>query len=365
VPPEPAAELERLRHVEERLRARADATGFLRFDLFQEIALYSPGVGYYEDPGRRLGPEGDFYTAAHVHPLFGTTVADRILTEFERLGRPARFRVVELGPGDGTLARSVLAALAPTLGDATRFEYVLVERSASLREGALAAARAGAGGGAARLGSALSEDGPFAGVVLGNEVLDAQPTRRFVRRSNGWEELGVRFEEARWREASTPIVDPLPGPALPASVPEGTVVEVSPAAEGLLRELGDHLQRGAAVFLDYGFDENDLVRGRPGGTLQAVRAHRVLDDPLAQPGSADLSTFVNFTRVRAAARRSGLVETAYGRQAEALLRWGFEARVRSALAGLDSASEVRLRLAAKNLTFGFESFQVLELRAAD
>jgi len=71
---------------------------------------------------------------------------------------------------------------------------------------------------------------------------------------------------------------------------------------------------------------------------------------------------VNFTRVRAAARAAGLVEVAFRRQAEALGEWGFPALLDSALRAAPNAeARVRRQLAAKNLLFGFDRFQVLEL----
>jgi SAM-dependent MidA family methyltransferase len=366
VPPDDPAEAQRLQQVAQRLSAAADSEGFLPFDRFQEIALYAPGVGYYDAPGRSLGPEGDFYTAAHVHPIFGATIADRIVREFDRLGDPPHFRVVEMGPGDGTLARNILAVVAPALQDRTRFEYVLVERSESLRAHAVRSIAGDPWADCVRAGSSLSTEDGLVGVVLGNEFLDAQPIRRLVRRADRWEEAGVRFDGTRWREAFREPVGSIPAPALPTDAADGTVVEVSPAAEGSLREISDSLHRGTAILLDYGFDEDDLVRGRPGGTLQATRGHRMLEDPWQAPGSADLSVFVNFSRIRSAASRSGLREIAYQSQAEALARWGFEDRFRRELSHAAGAeAEVRLRLAVKNLLFGFESFRALEVRAAE
>lgn len=358
-----AVEPDRLARVLERLRAAADSSGFLAFDRFQEIALYAKGIGYYDAPGRALGSAGDFYTAAHVSPLFGATVGDRVVAEFERIGRPRRFRVAELGPGDGTLARTVLETVAARLPDTTEFEYLLVERSRPLRERAMAALSASPSHDRVVVADSVGADGPFEGVVVANEVLDAQPHRRLVRHDGAFAELGVRWNGTRFVEAEGPYL-PAPPSGIPENLPTGTVVELSAVAEALLREVGDQLDRGAAILLDYGADERDLLLGHPHGTLQAIQRHRALADPYAEPGAADLSLFVNFTRIRAAAARAGLRETAYGPQSEALARWGFEARFQGALAAAGGAeAEVRLRLATKNLLFGFENFRVLELAA--
>src|SRR5208283_6157400 len=104
------------------------------------------------------------------------------------------------------------------------------------------------------------------------------------------------------------------------------------------------------------------VTAHRSGTLTAVRRHRFVDDPFAEPGTSDLSVFVNFTRVRAAAARAGLREVAFRRQAEALGEWGFPRLLEEAIRAAPSTeAEVRTRLAAKNLLFGFERFCALEL----
>jgi SAM-dependent MidA family methyltransferase len=348
---------ERQARVIARLRDAGDASGFVPFDRFMEIALYATDVGYYASPRSPLGTEGDFYTAAHVTPLFAATIAERIREV--RAVRSGPFRIVELGPGDGTLAAGILRALHEKVPGV---EYVLVDRSAARAAEAERRARGDAGTVPLRVSNSLSADGPFAGVVLANEFLDAQPARRLRWDGARWHETGVRVVDAVVRAAELDSAAPVPGAPLPTPEDADVVLEVAPAAEATIREVGDHLTDGTAIFLDYGLEEPELLRAHPRGTLAAVRRHRFVPDPLDAPGATDLSTFVNFTRARRAARASGLTEIAYRPQAEALGAWGFPALLEAAVRNVASPQEeVRLRLAAKNLLFGFERFRALEL----
>ncbi len=354
----------------ELLRRMADAAGpgwFLRFDRFVELALYAPGVGFYMSPDPPTGPRGAFYTAPQASPLFGRAIARRLAEEFRRLGSPAGFRVVEVGPGDGALAEGILRGLAAELGPETAFDYWLVERSPALAERALARARSASAvtGAAVRTALALSEDGPFEGAVVANELLDALPFRRFARRNGAWRELGVRVTPEGLAESEVDAASGAP-PADPGEADGARIVEIRPAADGFLREIADHLSAGCALLLDYG-DEGPILRAEhPDGTLAAFRRHRTVADPLALPGLVDLSAWVDFTRVRAAARASRLTEAFYGPQAEALVRWGIEALARESAVSAGGAEErVRSALATKNLLFGFERFRVLELTAGD
>ena len=358
-----ARESDELREAEivRRLRRSAGPGGVVRFDRYMDVALYEPDVGFYTHPGVALGPEGAYYTAAHVTPLFGRALAHRIARAQRELGTAGRLRVVELGPGDGTLAADVIRELAALRTDRSDITYVLVDRSEALAARAERAASRAAGplGVRVETASSLSASGVFEGVVVANEVLDALPCRRLRRGPDGWRELGVRIAggSLEWAEMAYRG----PADALP-DAPIGNVLEWTPLAGALVREIADHLTSGTAVILDYGASEPEIVAGRPSGTLAAVRGHRPVADPLAHPGLVDLSAFVNFTRLRAAAERSGLREVAFRSQANALVEWGLEELARRAVEEApEEESSVRTRLAVKNLLFGFENFRVLEL----
>lgn len=346
------------------LEASADESGFVPFDRFMDLALYGEGVGYYTREGSPFGPEGDYYTAAHASPLFGRSIAERVKSVALSLPKPSPVRVLEIGPGDGTLGETVVSSLAQEPRLQSRLEYVLVDRSPALRAHAFerVSAAGEANGIPVTAAEGVGADGPFSGVVLANEVLDAQPARRLRWDGHGWEELGVRREGTTIRPASATAQRPVPDPPLPHPASSGVIVEISPMAEGIVREVADHLVSGLFVVLDYGLEESELLAAHPSGTLAAVRRHRVVDDPLEDPGGSDLSTFVNFTRVRSVAVRAGFREVAYRRQAEALGAWGFPRLLEEALRSAPSAQEeVRTRLGAKNLLFGFERFYSLEL----
>jgi SAM-dependent MidA family methyltransferase len=361
-PPLSADDADRSERVVERLRVAADASGFLPFDRFMEIALYEPAIGFYDQPRSPLGPDGDFYTAAHITPVFASTVAARIRAIRSGLRFAGPFLIVELGPGDGTLAAGIVTALGD---DAPGMEYVLVDRSSSRGREAEERVVGTRRQIHVRRSESVGSLGPFFGVVLANEFLDAQPARRLRWDGAEWQEMGVRVRVGGVDAAEGPPAGPTPGLALPSPAEPGLIVEFSSVAEGTIREIGDHLIGGEAILLDYGLEEPELVHAHARGTLAAVRQHRFLADPLVGAGTADLSVFVNFSRIRAAARASGLAEVSFRSQAEALGAWGFPGILNSALHSSESSeAKVRLQLAAKNLLFGFERFRVLELAPA-
>ena len=348
----------------EALARSAGPDGFLPFDRFMEIALYAPQVGYYEQSDSPIGVAGDFYTAPQLHPIFGETVGRHVTDVLVGLLPSENLRIVELGPGNGELAASIITEVARSLRKGPPIDYVLVERSRRRAQTALSRSRLAAEGSRLRprTWARLGDGGPFEGVVVAHEFWDAQPVRRFRWAGNAWEELGVRLESGHLTEAARPLPPGDQRNELPPAVDEGSVVEVAPRVEGSLREVADHLHRGRAHFIDIGDEEAELLRAHRFGTLTAIRDHQVLEHTTEGPGEVDLSTHVNFSRVRAAAKRSGLETVSDLTQAEALVAWGI-AEVKAgweARAPAGSEAALRTHLAVKNLLFGFSRFRALE-----
>lgn len=329
-----------------------------------DVALYDPVVGYYAKADSPLGPAGDFYTAPQLHPLFGATVGRRVAEILADLGRGGGpLRVVELGPGDGELAAGIIAAVASI--DGPHVDYVLVERAPARAASALHRSQRAAEGTRvrARLAPSLGEDGPFRGVVLGHEFWDAQPVRRLRSTAKGWEEIGVRWEGNRWVEVARPMPESERPVDLPAPLEAGSVIEVSPRAEASLREIADHLEDGRGIFIDFGAEQEEILRAHRFGTLTALRRHQVLESAVEDAGDADLSAYVNFTRMRVAAQRSGLTWVNDRSQAEALVAWGLSELKARWEGSVAPAEALKGHLAVKKLLFGFPQFRAVELAA--
>lgn len=344
-----------------RLRDASDATGYLPFDRYMEMVLYDPDQGFYDRTGTRLGRAGDFYTAAHVHRLFGATLAAHLRELRGRSGDRGHWAIVEVGPGDGTLAVDILLSLEAGGEEASGWEYILVERSPVLQAQARQRLSRAEVHIPWRFASSLAGLGPVNGVILANELLDALPVRRFQRTAEGWAELGVTVPETGSLAWATRPVPPDAVPSrLPSVAPPGSVLEISPTIDAWMREVADHLADGRAILIDYGDEEPALLSRAPSGTLEAIRSHQPVD-PLSRPGTADLSCWVNFTRTRRAAETAGLREVSYLPLRAALVDWGLDRVRRSESADADPVEMVKLQLAQKSFLLGFENFQVLEL----
>jgi SAM-dependent MidA family methyltransferase len=302
------------------LRRRIVSEGPLSFAGFMAEALYHPEYGYYACGVRQVGRGGDFFTSVSVGPLFGELLARRFLREWSGSGEPARWRIIECGAHDGTLAADVLAALkhlSPAAFEA--LEYIIAEPLPPLRHAQ-----------AEKLHSfaervrhfadidELAAD-PLPGIAFGNEVLDALPCHLVEWRDGRWHERRVVLDEADgfiWQTAE--ISDPrlLAGLAPLGDVfPEGYRSEVRTGYHDFLAPLARALSSGLMLWLDYGFERAEYYHpGRREGTLRTFFRHRAGDDPLVSPGEADISAHVDFTAVAEAAQALGWQQAAMRNQ---------------------------------------------------
>lgn len=236
-----------------------------------------------------FGEAGDFVTAPEISQLFGELIGAWLADQWLRAQSPRRSRLVELGPGRGTMMTDIRRAIRPA-GWAP--EIVFVETSPALAAGQL---RAHPGALSVPSLEQVDDDAPL--FLVANEFFDALPVRQFAHGPAGWRERFVAavpdgFGPVLGPADATPFV-----PAALAQAPVGSVVEVSPASTAVAAEIGARLRTygGAALIVDYGH-----AGPVTGDTLQAVRGHAPAD-PFADPGEADLTAHVDFTALAAVA----------------------------------------------------------------
>lgn len=272
------------------------------------MALYEPELGYYARETRQVGREGDFFTSVSVGPLFGGLLARRFLREWESLGSPHRWRIIECGAHDGTLAGDVLGAIRELSPPAFQaLEYAIPEPLPLLQ--AAQRETLAAFGGKVRFIGGPDElfDDPLPGVAFGNELLDALPFH--VVRWNGreWRECRVAASpdggfvwetDHEIRDATlVATLEPLGN-----DFPENYQTEVRTNYADFLRPLTRCLSSGLLLWPDYGFARPEYYHpDRMVGTLRTFSKHRAAEDPLATPGGIDITAHVDFTAVAEAA----------------------------------------------------------------
>lgn len=344
----------------------ASEGGWISFARYMELALYTPGLGYYSGGSQKFGADGDFITAPEITPLFGQALARQVA----QVMTASRAEVIEVGAGSGVLAVDLLRALAELEALPTR--YAILELSGELR---------------ARQRATLEREAPqfldrvewldrlpeqFSGCVVANEVLDVMPVHQLVWRAEGIFERGVVAPvEGGLAHADRPATGAVLAAAQALAVqvpPEGEyeyVSELCLASRAWVSEWAQRLQAGALLLIDYGYPQAEYyLPSRSTGTLQCYYRHRTHTALLHWPGLNDITSFVDFTATADAAFAAGLQVLGYTSQASFLQNCGLlELLLRRGEGRSESPDYIRAARAAQRLIAPHEMGELFKVMA--
>lgn len=308
------------------------AGGWIGFDRFMELALYTPGLGYYSGAAHKFGPSGDFVTAPELAPIFAQTLA----TPAQQILAQTAPHIIEVGAGSGKLAADLLLELERrgTLPDS----YDILDLSGELRD---------------RQRQTLSERAPhllprahwldrlpahFEGLVLANELLDALPVHRVrwgseehpetifergVARGDGKDEASSRPFVWQDRPVQGRLLDQARQIAAECHLPIGHVSEIGLAARDWTATWAGIIAHGALMLIDYGLPRHEFYHPqRNNGTLMCHYRHHAHDDPFIFLGLQDITVHVDFTAIIEAGYDAGLDLLGYTSQSIFLLNNG-------------------------------------------
>jgi Uncharacterized conserved protein len=340
----------------EKIKAIIRAGGPISVTDYFALCLADPEYGYYKTR-EPFGRHGDFITAPEISQLFGEMIGVFMVHAWQRHGMPDGVRLVEIGPGRGTMMADMLRVIkriAPQLFDSMNVH--LVETSERLR----GVQRVTLEAYSTKISWHDSFDEVPDGFVLiaANELFDAIPIRQFIKTPTGFRErlIGLDAVDQLAFAAGVATLDPELLPSPQAAIPEGTIFELAPARQAVMQTLCERLKRsnGTALIIDYG----SLVTGF-GDTLQAVRNHD-FDPPLANPGEADLTSHVDFEDLAKVAVATGVHLNGGKHQGDFLYGLGLAERAK-ALAKDKDPAEQRLIAAAVDRLAGAGAGKMGEL----
>ncbi len=272
--------------IESEIRARGPVT----FARFMEHALYGEH-GYYTnspDPGT------DYATSPQMHPAFGALIAGWLFKAWQALGEPEVFDVLDIGAGEGGLARDILDAVeGDGFGDAIRYRaYDIVPRGDTLDAGELSSVE------------------PIIGCVISNELLDAFPCHIFAIRSGGILESYVGLGDDGELvfldgDLSTREIEDRVRPFL-NRLPDGYRGEVNLGIADWASTVAQILRRGFVLTIDYGYARQALYHpDRYEGSLRCYHEHVLGQNPFRYVGQQDITAHVDFTVVDEALTKFG------------------------------------------------------------
>ena len=324
--PEPSAELaEHSERVQGFIReAIEQGGGEIPFCRFMELALYSPNLGYYSVGTQKLGAGGDFVTAPEISSLFSFALAKQVAQILQQSAGD----VIEFGAGSGTMAADMLLELE-RLGQLPE-HYYIIEVSADLRHRQQKTIAGKAPKLIERVEWLEQLPDSMSGVVVANELLDAMPVHRFIIRDGrphevmvAWDELSGQFQTTEQLITDPRLRSEIERLQQRYELPNGYSSEINLNALDWVATMGERLQAGAIILIDYGYPRHDYYRPqRTGGTLLCHYQHRAHPNPLIFAGIQDITAHVDFTAIADAALDAGLHVHGFASQSNFLLGCG-------------------------------------------
>lgn len=312
--------------VEAEIRRRIGESGKITFAEFMRLALYHPQGGYYTTPSA-FGVSGDYFTSPAAHPAFGALLAIQFERMWLALGSPERFFVVELGAGDGLLARDVISyvpIVSKKFGEALR--YVAIDRYAPQSDIHVT-----------QVQRIISDGLPLrdvAGCIVSNELLDAFPVNRFVVKRGEVQEAFVtlndegNFAEIFDEPSSSSIRYRVE--SLGFELSEGFQGEVNRHIRPWMKSVSDALGRGFVITIDYGYEAYELYSEiHRVGTFQTYYRHTEGSSPYQRIGRQDMTAHVDFSLVESEGREHALRSLGLLTQSQFLKGLGFDSMLRN------------------------------------
>ncbi|MGC2063929.1 MAG: SAM-dependent methyltransferase [Thermodesulfovibrionales bacterium] len=315
--------------LEQKIIRRIKAEGRITFEQFMEMALYDPEFGYYRSPDLVIGKGGDFYTSAHLHPVFGGMVGKQIMEMWEFTGRPDLFAIIEVGGGEGHICLDMLLYLQGSpFFDALRYIIVEINPAMQQRQKALLSSLPG---NKVQWVASLQEIGPVGcGCVFSNELLDAFPVHLV--------EMGKELREIYIAVRGETLVEE-PGPLSSKVVAEhfdgmkvcldrGYRTEANIRIRDWLVDVSRILNEGFVLTIDYGYLGRDYYsEDRNRGTLICYHQHQANEDPLCNIGMQDITCHVNFSAVKIWGEEVGLRTVGLSSQGAFLVSLGIDEEI--------------------------------------
>ncbi|MDH5257682.1 MAG: SAM-dependent methyltransferase [Gammaproteobacteria bacterium] len=309
----------------------AENEGKITFDKFMDLALYTPGLGYYATEKPIFGEQGDFITAPELTPLFSRCLAMQAKQVLDTLD--ARGDILEFGAGAGTMACDILMELEKL--DCLPNRYLISEISPALRQRQRTRIATYAPHLIDRVKWIDELPTSFTGVIFGNELLDALTTHRVLFDKNGnHKELYVTFQNNKleWIEGppssellASQINKVYQAHSENINEADRYESEINIASIKWIESLSGMLTQGVIILIDYGFSEEEFYRPeRYEGSLMCHYKHRAHNNPLSHIGLQDLTSHVNFTQIAETAVENNLEIMGYTTQTYFLLGCGLE-----------------------------------------
>ncbi|MBE9221663.1 class I SAM-dependent methyltransferase [Cyanobacterium stanieri LEGE 03274] len=330
-------------------RINASPEKKITFAEYMDMCLYDEQYGYYTSKSIAIGPEGDFFTSSSISSDFGELLAIQMEEFWQVLGQPKSFRIVEMGAGEGILAKIILDYLQskfPSFYEC--IQYLIIEKSTALKIKQKETVNPTKYPIIWQDWQEIDSES-IIGCFISNELMDALPVHRIIKDEGELKEIYVTVEDGNLREIYNNFsTDKIEEYLMinhvnlrEDSYPHNYQTEVNLFSLEILAKIAQKLKRGYVLTVDYGYDAQKFYHPqRYEGTLKCYYQHRHHHNPYVNLGIQDITSHVNFTALVESGLNFGLDNLGLTQQALFLMELGLGDRLNDLSSGKILLSEL-------------------------
>ncbi|MCL4455941.1 MAG: SAM-dependent methyltransferase [Nitrospirae bacterium] len=307
--------------------------GPISFEIFMEMCLYYPHLGYYAKDSTKIGRAGDFYTSPHLHRIFGSMLGRQMEEMWTVMGRPEIFHVIEMGAGMGYLAKDMLGYLKKSELKGIKdffhcLKYTIIELNPVIKaqqQEMLTEFKD-----RVNWVSSIDELAPIKGCFLSNELPDAFPVK-LIEMDDELKEIYVSLNGDDLVEVKMPCSIEVKKyfEEFGIELPEGYRTEGNLKIRDWLEDISKKFSEGFIFTIDYGYTASDYYsEQRSRGTLLCYHQHRMNEDPYRNIGEQDITAHVNFSSLKKWGEEFGLKTIGFCPQGTYLVSLGIDEVIR-------------------------------------
>ncbi|MGY6529753.1 MAG: class I SAM-dependent methyltransferase [Cyanobacterium sp.] len=321
----------------------------ITFAQYMDMCLYDKQYGYYTSRAIAIGTKGDFFTSPSISSDFAELLAKQIEEFWHILGKPQPFTIVEMGAGEGVLAKIILDYLKKENNFFYQnIEYLIVEKSDTLKEKQQKTTKETNHYIKWQQWQEIDSES-ITGCFISNELMDALPVHRIIKDGNKLKEIYVTVNDGNLAEiydqfSDNKIEDYLTINQINLqedSYPNNYQTEVNLLSMEILENIANKLKRGYVLTVDYGYNAQKYYHPqRYEGTLKCYYQHRHHNNPYVNVGFQDITSHVNFTALEEVGENIGLGKIGFTQQALFLMELGLGDRLNDLSSGKILLSEL-------------------------
>ena len=286
----------------------------ISLDKFIDNSLYNKTSGYYMKKNP-FGKKGDFITAPNISILFSEMISIWVIALWEKLKKPKKINIVELGAGNGEMMLNLIKTSNQFLFFKKACNFFIFEKSPYLKK----IQKEKLKNYKVRWLKKIIKVNNSPTIFIGNEFFDSLPIKQFTKKNGIWFERHIDTSSKKEKFLEKKVDVKKFEKKIGINITKNQkFIEFSPLMIDLLKKISTIVNKndGGLLIVDYGYFNKKMFN-----TLQSVKNHKKIDI-LNNVGSSDITHLLNYKFIEKIVKKLKLKVSGFSTQRNFLIKLG-------------------------------------------